>query len=174
MPVRRNPRRAMDGTHLRSRIGRHRGGVECRIFDGVAHTEDVLVAHRLYVQQRAAVVELELAVPAVVDGVAEVHELRRSADIELQALEDGGHVVALEVQRPLHALGVDRAGAGPLLDGDLHHLVAAELLDAPGHAGAVDHVSDQQQLGNQHSQLLAGQLRVAGLTHRPKIDLTML
>ena len=32
-------------------------------------------------------VEVELAVPAVVDGVAEVHELRRRADVELQPLK---------------------------------------------------------------------------------------
>ena len=41
------------------------------------------VAHRLHIEQRAAVVEVEFAVPAVVDGVAEIHELRRSADVEL-------------------------------------------------------------------------------------------
>ena len=132
------------------------------------------LAHRLHVEQGAAVVEVEFAVPAVVDGVAEIHELRWSADVELQALEDRRHVVALVVQRPLHASGVDRAGARPLLDGDLHHLVAAERADAPGHAGAVDHLPDQQQFGNQDGQLLAGQLRVSGLAHRPKIDSTML
>ena len=112
--------------HLGAGVGRHRGGVERRVLDGVAHPEHVLLAHRLDVEQGAAVVEVEFAVPAVVDGVAEIHELRRGADVELQALEDGGHVVALVVQRLLHAPGVDRAGARPLLDGDLHHLVAAE------------------------------------------------
>jgi hypothetical protein len=110
----------------------------------VAHSEDVLVAHRLHVEQRTAVVEVEFAVPAVVDGVAEIHELRRGADVELEALENGWHVVAFVVQRPLHALGVYRAGARPLLDGDLQHLLATECLDTPGHAGAVDHVPDQQ------------------------------
>ena len=140
----------------------------------MAHAEDVVVTHRLHVEQRAAVVEVEFAVPAVVQGVTEIHELRRSTDVELQALEDGGHVVAFEVQRPLHAPGVDRAGARPLLDGDLQHLFVAELLDAPGHAGAVDHVPDQQQLGDQNRQLLTGQPRVSGLAHRPKIDSTML
>ena len=92
---------------------------------------------------------LEFAVPAVVHGVAEVHELRWSADIELQAFEDGGHIVALVVQRALHAFGVDRAGASPLFDGDLQHFLATERLDAPCHAGAVDHVPDQQQLRHQ-------------------------
>src|SRR5271168_711318 len=142
MPVGRNPGRTVDGTHLRSRVGRYRCGVERRILDGVAHTEDVLVAHRLHVEQRTAMVEVELAVPAVVNGVTKIHELRRSANVELQTLENGGHVDALVVQSALHAFGVDRAGAGPLFDGDLHHLFATELLDAPRHARAVDHVPD--------------------------------
>ena len=93
--------------------------------------DDVVLAHRLDVHQRAAVVELELAVPRVVHGVAEVHELRRRADVELEALEDGDHValarrLGREAQRLLHAAGVDRAGGRPLLDRDLHHLLASE------------------------------------------------
>ena len=52
----------------------------------------VVRAHRLDIDQRAAVVEVELAVPRVVHGVAEVHELRRSADVELEPLEDRDHV----------------------------------------------------------------------------------
>ena len=160
MPIRRRPRRPVDGAHLGARVGRHRGGVERRILDGVAHPEDVLLAHRLHVEQGAAVVEVEFAVPAVVDGVPEIHELRRGADVELQALEDGEHVDALVLQRLLHAPGVDRAGARPLLDGDLHHLVAAERADTPGHPGPVDQLADQQQFGDQDGQLLAGQLRI--------------
>ena len=66
------------------------------ILDVVAHAADVVLTHRLDVQQRAAVVEVELAVPPVVHGVAEVHELRRGADVELQALEDRDDVVALD------------------------------------------------------------------------------
>ena len=89
----------------------------------------------------------------------------------LKIVED---VDTFVVQRTLHASGVDRAGAGPLLDGDLHHLVAPELLDAPGHAGAVDHLSDQQQLGKQDGELFAGQLGIVGLAHCPKIEPTML
>jgi hypothetical protein len=119
-------------------------------------------------------VELEFAVPAVIHGVAEIHELRGSADVELQSLEDGGHVVALVVQRPLHAPGVDRAGARPLLDGDLHHLLATERADAPRHAGAIDHLTDQQQFGHQGGKLGTGKARIRGLGHGPKIDSTML
>jgi len=119
-------------------------------------------------------VEVEFAVPAVVHGVTEVHELRRGTDVELHALEDGGHVVAFEVQRALHALGVHRAGARPLLDGDLQHFRVAELLDAPGHAGPVDHLPDQEQFGDQHGELLTGQPRVSGMAHPTKINMTML
>ena len=156
-------------------VGRHRGGVERRVLDGVAHAEDVLLAHRLHVQQGAAVVQLEFAVPAVVDGVAEIHELRRGADVELQTLEDGDHVVALVFQRLLHAPGVDRAGTRPLLDGDLHHLVAAERADTPGHPGTVDHLPDQQQLGHQIRPAAHGTTAHIGMgSSRTKIDLTML
>ncbi len=83
MPVGRLAGRPVDGAHLRARVGRDRGGVERRIFDGVAHADDVVVAHRIHVEQRTAVVEVKLAVPAVVQGETEVHELRRRADVEL-------------------------------------------------------------------------------------------
>ena len=174
MPIHRRPGRAVDGSHLRMRVGRHRGGVERRILDGVTHPEDELVAHRLHVEQRTAMVQVEFAVPTVVQRVTEVHELWRRTDIELQALEDGGHVIAFVVQRLLHALGVDRACTRPFFYGDLQHFLVAELLDAPGHAGAVDHVPDQQQFGNQDRKLRTGQPRVSGFTHRPKINSTML
>ena len=134
-----------------------RGGVERRVLDVVAHAPDVVLAHRLDVEQRAAVVQVELAVPAVVHGVAEVHELRRGADVELQALEDGDDVDALVLQRLLHPLGVERAGRRPLLDGDLQHLLAAETRDAPSHSGPVDELTDQQQLGHQRGELFARQ-----------------
>ena len=64
-------------------IGGHRGGVEGGVLDVVAHALDVIGAHRLDVHQRTAVVEVELAVPPVVHGVAEVHELRWRTDVEL-------------------------------------------------------------------------------------------
>ncbi len=103
--------RPVDRADLRLAVGGDRGGVEGGVLDVVAHALDVVLAHRLDVDQRAAVVEVELAVPAVVHGVAEVHELRRCADVELQALEDGDDVDALVLQRLLHAPGVERAGA---------------------------------------------------------------
>ena len=106
-------------------------------------------------------VELEATVLRVVDPVAEVHELGRGADVELQALEDRHDVVALEPQRPLHAARVDRAGAGPLLDRDRGHPVGPERLGAPRHPGAVDQVAGQQQLGDEDGELLAGEIVVA-------------
>jgi hypothetical protein len=145
---------------LRPAVGGHRGGVEGGIFDVVAHAAHVVLAHRLDVEQRPAMVELELAVPAVVDGVAEVHELRRGADVELQALEDRDDVVALVTQRLLHPLGVDRAAAHPLLDGDLQHLLATEITDTPCHPGPVDHLTDQQQLRHQRRELVPGEPRI--------------
>ena len=100
VPVGRGPRRPVDRPDLRLAVGGHRGGVEGGVLDVVAHAADVVLAHRLDVEQRAAVVEVELAVPAVVHGVAEVHELRRRADVELQALEDRDDVDALVVSAP--------------------------------------------------------------------------
>ena len=83
-------------------------------------------------------VQVELAVPAVVDGVAEVHELRRRADVELRALEDG------EVSVPWYfsafsCASVQRAGAR---HSSISRSAASpgrpKLLDAPRHAGPVD------------------------------------
>ena len=121
---------------------------------------DVVRAHRLDVHQRAAVVELELAVPRVVDGVPEVHELRRRADVELEPLEDRHHVGRPRSRAPAASAGC-RSGdaAGPLLDRDLRHLLAPERGDAPRHAGAVDQLADQQQLGQQDGQLRRARAR---------------
>src|SRR5262249_11713437 len=45
---------------------------------------------------------------------------------------------------------------------------AAKRADAPGHPGPVDHVTDQQQFGDQDGQLLTGQPRVSGWAHLSK------
>ena len=81
-------RRPVDGRICALRLVASGGGVERGVLDVVAHAAHVVLAHRLDVQQRTAVVEVELAVPAVMHGIAEVHELRRGTDVELQALED--------------------------------------------------------------------------------------
>ena len=170
LAVGRQARRPMDRPHLRSRVGGHRGGIEGGVLDVVAHSLDVVRTHRFHVEQGAAVVEVEFAVPAVVHGVAEVHELRRRTDVELQALENGDDVIAFVAQGLLHPPGVKRAGAGPLLYRDLQHFLAAERLNAPRHSGAVDQLADQQQLGHQNSELLARQRGVTAQrwAHAPK------
>ncbi len=99
---------AVDRSHLCVRIRRERGGVEGRVFDVVAHRGHVLVSERFDVHERAAVIEPELTVIAVVDAEPEVHELRWRPDVELQALEDRHDIIALVLQRPLHAPGVPR------------------------------------------------------------------
>ncbi len=159
--VRRRAWRAVNGPHLGARVGRHSRGVERGVLDVVAHAAHVVLTHGFHVEQGAAVVQVELPVPAVVHDVAEVHELRRRADVELQALEDGQDVGALVLQRLLHAPGIDRAGARPLLDGDLQHFRPAETADAPRHAGPVDQLADQQEFGDERRQLSAGQRREA-------------
>ena len=171
------PRRAVDGPHLGARVGGDGGGVEGGVLDVVAHRHHVVLAHRLDVHERAAVVEVELAVPRVVHGVAEVHELRRGADVELQALEDRDDVAAtLDLGRvaegALHAAGVDGGGAGPLLDGDLRHLLTAEGGDAPGHAGAVDELADQQQLGHERRRARSGSSWRSGSWSAPRQPVT--
>ena len=74
------------------------GGVEGGVLDVVAHGPHVVGAHRLHVHEGAAVVEPEPAVVVVGDGEPEVHELGRGADVDLEALEDGLHGVALEAR----------------------------------------------------------------------------
>ena len=168
-------RRSVDRSHLRPRVGGDGRGVERRVLDVVAHRDDVLLPHRLDVHQRPAVVEPELSVPRVVHGVAEVHELRWRPDVELEPLEDGDDVTRLsrgwaETERALHPAGVDRRGGHPLLDRDLGHPLPSERLDGPRHPRAVDQVTDQQQLGHQPRQLVAGRPayadREAGVSRR--------
>ena len=137
--------------------------------DVVAHALHVVRAHRLDVHQGSAVVELEFAVVWVVDGVAEVHELRGSADVELEPLEDRDDVALpgrgwSVSQRLLHPAGVDRAGGRQLLDRDLQHLVATELGDAPRHAGPVDQLPHEQQLRHQDREVRARELGVPAAT----------
>jgi len=87
MTVGRLAGRTVDGTHLGARVGGYSGCLEGGGLNVVAHAPDVVGAHRFDIEQSTAVVEVELAVPAVVDGVAEIHELRRCADVELQPLK---------------------------------------------------------------------------------------
>ena len=153
-PVGRDPWWPVDRPDLCSGVGGGGGGVERGVLDVVAHRPDVVGSHRLDVHQGAAVVEVELAVVVVGHGVAEVHELGRGADVDLHPLEDGLDRVPLEPEGPLHPGRVDGAGPHPLLDGDVAHPVASEGADQVGHAGPVDEVAGQQELGDQPGQLL--------------------
>jgi hypothetical protein len=83
LPVGGGAWRAVNRPDLCVGVSGHRRRVEGGVFDVVAHAAHVVLAHRLDVEQRPAVVEVELAVPPVVHGVAEVHELRRRTDVEL-------------------------------------------------------------------------------------------
>ena len=170
-PVVGAARRPVDRPDLSPRVGGHRGRVEGRVLDVVAHRADVVGPHRLDVHQRTAVVEVELAVPRVVHGVAEVHELRRRSDVELQPLEDRDHVATARrrggvAEGVLHPPGVDRRGRRPFLDGDLRHLLTAERRDAPGHAGPVDQLPDQQQLRDQCGELVPREVGVPAASQR--------
>ncbi len=156
MAIGRAAGRAVQRSHPGPRVRGARSGVEGRVLDVVAHRGDVVVTHRLDVHERTAVGEVELTVVLVVDRVAEVHEARRRADVDLHALEDRGDVVASESERPLHPPGVDGAGAAPLRDGDLGHGVTAEGGDDLWHPGTVDEVPRQQPLLGQPGQLGSG------------------
>ncbi len=99
--VGRGARRAVDRSDERVRVRGERGGVERRVLDGVAHAVHPLVAHRLDVHERAAVVEPELAVLVVVDPDAEVHVLGWRPDVDLDVLQDRGHRRLAERQQLL-------------------------------------------------------------------------
>ncbi len=153
-PVGRHPWGAMDGADPGLWVGGHRRGLERRILDVVAHGDDVVGAHGLDVHQRPAVVEPELSVVVIGDPVAEVHELRWRADVELHPLEDGLDRVTPEAQGALHAPRVDGTGSHPLGDGDVAHHVAPEGADEVRHPGPIDQVTGQQVLGDQEGQLV--------------------
>ena len=95
------------------------------IFDVVTHPDHTLLAERLGVEQRAAVVEPELAVLVVAHGVRHVHVLMHKTHVELQRLHDRGDVVALDAHECAHAVRIDGARAHPEVDGDVVHLVEA-------------------------------------------------
>ena len=81
---------------------------------------------------------------------AEVHELVRRADVELEVLHDRRDVAVREVERVLGADRVDRARAHPLDDGDLLHRLAGPALVDERHADPVLQVAVQQPLAAEH------------------------
>ena len=133
----------MDRADLRPGVGGNGGGVEGRVFDVVAHGYYVVGTQRLDVHQGPTVIQPELAMVMVGDPVAEVHELRRCADLDLHSLEDRLDRVAFEAQCPLHPLGVDGAGSHPLLDGDIAHCLHAECSGEVRHTRPIDQMAGQ-------------------------------
>ncbi|SLB84680.1 Uncharacterised protein [Mycobacteroides abscessus subsp. abscessus] len=65
------------------RVGRDGRRIESRILDVVTHRGHELIAQRLDVHECSTMIEPEFTVQRIVDPVSKVHELWRSADIEL-------------------------------------------------------------------------------------------
>ena len=145
VPVGGAPGRPVDGPDPRPWVRRERRRVERRVLDRVAHPDHALLAVRLRVEQRAAVLEPELGVVVVDDRVPDVHVLVHEADVELQRLHDGVDPVALDAHEAAHATRVDRAGAHPLVDRDVVHPVEVAGLEdelrqeRPGHDHPGEH-----------------------------------
>ena len=156
--IRRDARRAVDRSDLGSWIRGGGRGVEGGILDLVAHGEDIVITHGLDIHQGTAMVEPELAVIGVGHGEAEVEELWRRADVELDVLEDGLDRVALEAEGALHPLGVDGAGPLPLIDGDVAHRVGPEGRYQVRHARPVNQVSGEQELRQHGGELVPAAL----------------
>ena len=119
------------------------------------------LAHRLDVHQRAAVRQPELAA-AVVDA-------RRKRKSRTPCGAPTSNCMPLKMvatssppTKPsvlLHAPRVDRAGAHPLVDGDLPHRLATPAQPHLRHAGAVLQVAGELVLARQHGEGAARQAR---------------
>ena len=97
----------------------------------------------------------ELAVLGRVETELEVHELVRSADVELEVLEDGPDAVSLEGERALHAQRVDRARSHPFFDREADVGVASEALRDQRQPDAVLQVTAEQVLAPEVGQHLS-------------------
>ena len=156
MAIGRTARRTVHRGHAGLGVGGAGGGFEGGVFDGVAHGQHEVVPHGFDIHECPAMVEAELAVVGVMDGVAEVQKFRGCADVELHALEHGGHISTGEPQCQLHATGVHGTGPHPLVDGHLGHHLAPPRTNEVRHAGPVDHVPGQQVLARQRGHLAVG------------------
>ncbi len=150
--LRGQPRRPVHRPDARTRVRRDRGRVEGRVLDVVTHETHVVLAHGFHVHQRAAVGKLERPVRRVLDVAAEVHEVVRCTDVELEVLHDCRHIARAEVHRALHAPRVDGAHGHPLLDRDHGHLRRRPARVHEWHPDAILEVSVQHPLAAEHRE----------------------
>ncbi len=155
-----NAGRAVHVADVRLGVDRLRRHVERAVLNVVAHVGDHGVAEGLGVHERAAVGQLEVAVRLVDQLVVHVHVVVREAGVELEHLEDGRDAVPLDVHDLAQPVAVDRAGAGPLLDGQLLDGLGPVAQADGGAHGAVEQVDDEPVLADQPDQGLLGEVLV--------------
>ncbi len=158
LAVRGNARRTMDRPDAGAWIRGKGGAVERRVLDVVAHADDARLAVRLDVHEGAAVVQPERTVLLVGELVADAHVLVHEADVELEPLHDRPDAVALDAHQPPHPGGVGRAGAEPLVDGDVVDGVDPGADCDLRHQGAVDEVPHHHVLEHHRDELIAGEI----------------
>ncbi len=158
--VTRHPRRPVYVADVRLGVDRLCRHVERAVLNVMAHVGDHGVAERLGVHQRAAVGQLEVPVLLVHQLVVHVHVVVREARIELEHLEDGRHTVALDAHDLAQPVAVDRAGPGPLLNGQLLDRLGPVPEPDGGAHGAVQQVDDEAVLPDQPDQGLLRQVLV--------------
>ncbi len=159
-PVGRYPGRPVDVADVRLGVDRLRRHVERAVLDVVAHVGDHGVAEWLGVHQRAAVGQLEVAVRLVDQFVVHVHVMVREAGVELEHLEDGRDAIPLDVHDLTQPVAVDRAGAGPLLDGQLLDGLGPVAQADGGAHGPVEQMDDEPVLADQPDQGLLGEVLI--------------
>ena len=119
----------------------------------------MLLAVGFDVEERATALQPETSLVRALDLVADVHVLVDKAAVELQALEDGCHVLATgEPEGALHATGVDRAGSHPLFDGDGGVVEVARIEMDGREAGPVVHVGGDHVLPGELGKLAPRQV----------------
>jgi hypothetical protein len=124
----------------------------------VAHADDARLAVRLDVHERAAVIQPEGAVLLVGELVADAHVLVHEADVELEPLHDRPDAVALDTHELSHPGGVGRAGAEPLVDGDVVDGVDPGAHGDLRHQRPVDQMADHHVLENHRDELVSRQI----------------
>ena len=136
----------------------------------MTHGGHVLGAHWFNVHQRTAVIKPELSVVFVNHRVAKIHELRRSANVELHALKNRLYVTLTEAQELLDALGVDRACTHPLCNRNLAHHDSVISTNHMRHSCPIHQLPCKQKLPAEHSKLITRELiktpKIPRIKHR--------